>query len=181
MLSAVQPSTQQDAERGAWGGRRRKAAQEGAAANYRTLLNEMVKDPEAHWQDWRPRLERDPQVRLPSASLCSVSCDHDLSTQPVIMQSLLHGSGGQVPRTGRPCCRLHEHPDTGVAQGRGTNPALESAQPESLFRDHVNDLHKRACAGFVDLMDATLKALLPPLPRPVRSESMPLHAEPVLT
>ena len=42
--------------------RRRKAAQEGAVANFRTLLNEMVKDPEAHWQDWRPRLERDPQV-----------------------------------------------------------------------------------------------------------------------
>lgn len=45
-------------------GRRRKAAQEGAVANYRTLMNEMVKDPEAHWQDWRPRLERDPQVLL---------------------------------------------------------------------------------------------------------------------
>lgn len=54
-------------------------------------------------------------------------------------------------------------------QGRGTNPALDSAQPESLFRDHVNDLHKRACAGFVDLMDAMLKPLLPPAPQPVRA------------
>ena len=132
----------------------------------------MVKDPEARWQDWRPRLERDPQVGLHSADL--------RSTRPVIAQSLLHRHGGQALRTGMPCCQPPHQPDTGGAQGRGTNPALESAQPESLFRDHVNDLHKRACAGFVDLMDATLKALLPALPLPVRPGSVPLHAVPVL-
>ena len=56
----------------------------------------------------------------------------------------------------------------GTVQGRGTNPALETSQPESLFRDHVNEVHKRACAGFVDLMDAMLKPLLPPTPKAVR-------------
>ena len=42
--------------------RRRKAAAADAAANYRTLLSENVKDTEASWADWRVRLAKDPQV-----------------------------------------------------------------------------------------------------------------------
>ena len=42
--------------------RRRQAAHSSAAQGYGTLLQEVVKDPEARWQDWKPRLERDPQV-----------------------------------------------------------------------------------------------------------------------
>ncbi|CAL5224177.1 g6817 [Coccomyxa viridis] len=45
-------------------GRRRKAAAADAAANYRTLLSEWVKDPEASWADWRVRLAKDPQGRF---------------------------------------------------------------------------------------------------------------------
>ena len=34
-----------------------------------------------------------------------------------------------------------------VLQGRATNPNLDPKEPEGLFRDHVVELHKRACAG----------------------------------
>lgn len=44
--------------------RRRKAAHADALANYKTLLNESVKDPEARWGDWKSKLQRDPQVEL---------------------------------------------------------------------------------------------------------------------
>jgi hypothetical protein len=44
--------------------RRRKAAAADAAANFQTLLSEVVKDPEASWHEWRPRLSRDPQVGI---------------------------------------------------------------------------------------------------------------------
>ena len=42
--------------------RQKKAAHSEAVANYTTLLNEAVKDPNAHWSDWRSKLQRDPQV-----------------------------------------------------------------------------------------------------------------------
>lgn len=42
--------------------RRRKAAHTSACQGFQTLLNEVVKDPEARWTDWKPRLDRDPQV-----------------------------------------------------------------------------------------------------------------------
>ena len=45
--------------------RRRRAAAADAAGNYRTLLSESVKDPEASWADWRLRLAKDPQVSFP--------------------------------------------------------------------------------------------------------------------
>ena len=48
--------------------RRRRAAHAGASQGYATLLNEVVKDPEARWQDWKPRLDRDPQVRTQTIS-----------------------------------------------------------------------------------------------------------------
>ena len=70
MSRAGQLQTQADSEAvgskadGCWLSRRQKAAQESAAANYRILLNEVVKDPESQWLDARPRLERDPQVCL---------------------------------------------------------------------------------------------------------------------
>eukprot|EP00884_Botryococcus_braunii_P003278 jgi/Botrbrau1/12951/Bobra.154_2s0011.1 len=43
--------------------RRRKAAYHDAVANLNTLLSEVVKDCEAHWSDWKAKLERDPQGR----------------------------------------------------------------------------------------------------------------------
>ena len=52
--------------------RRRKAAMADAAANYATLLSEMVKDPDAAWFDWKARLGRDPQVLLCTACLIYV-------------------------------------------------------------------------------------------------------------
>jgi hypothetical protein len=42
--------------------RRRKAAHADAVASFKTLMGEVVKDPEARWSDWRARLEKDPQV-----------------------------------------------------------------------------------------------------------------------
>ena len=43
--------------------RRNKAAREDALANYATLLSEAVKDHHTQsWNEWRPRLGRDPQV-----------------------------------------------------------------------------------------------------------------------
>ena len=47
--------------------RRARAAAADAAGNYRTLLSETVKDPDASWNEWRVRLAKDPQV-------CSQSC-----------------------------------------------------------------------------------------------------------
>ena len=54
--------------------RRRKAAAADAAGNYRTLLSETVKDPEASWADWRVRLGKDPQVNAsqPAAAVSSL-------------------------------------------------------------------------------------------------------------
>lgn len=45
--------------------RRRKAAHTDALANYLTLLNESVKDPEARWGEWKHKLQRDPQASRP--------------------------------------------------------------------------------------------------------------------
>ena len=42
--------------------RRARAAAADAAANYRTLLSETVKDSDASWNEWRVRLAKDPQV-----------------------------------------------------------------------------------------------------------------------
>lgn len=42
--------------------RRKKAAHADALANYMTLLNETVKDPEARWSEWKAKLQQDPQV-----------------------------------------------------------------------------------------------------------------------
>ena len=44
--------------------RRRRAAHADALAAFRALLGETVKDPDAAWSAWRPRLQRDPQARL---------------------------------------------------------------------------------------------------------------------
>lgn len=85
--------------------RRRKAAHTSACQGFQTLLNEVVKDPEARWTDWKPRLDRDPQ-------------------------------------------------------GRATNPHLELKEPELFFKDHVVELGKRACAGYIEMLAATLKPLL---------------------
>ncbi len=38
-------------------------------------------------------------------------------------------------------------------QGRASNKALLSREMESRFKDHINDLHKKAFSGFIDLMD----------------------------
>lgn len=43
--------------------RQKKAAHTDAMANYSTLLSEMVKDVNARWSEWKPRLQRDPQVK----------------------------------------------------------------------------------------------------------------------
>ena len=37
---------------------------------------------------------------------------------------------------------------------------MDAKAPESLFRDHVVELHKRACAGFAELLGSVLKPLL---------------------
>lgn len=42
--------------------RRRRAAEADAVSNYLTLLNEVVKDPDARWAEWKGKLQRDPQV-----------------------------------------------------------------------------------------------------------------------
>ncbi|KAK9805328.1 hypothetical protein WJX73_002568 [Symbiochloris irregularis] len=49
--------------------RRRRAAHSGAAQSFATLLNEVVKDPEARWHEWKPRLDRDPQGRATNPAL----------------------------------------------------------------------------------------------------------------
>jgi hypothetical protein len=41
----------------------------------------------------------------------------------------------------------------GWEQGRATNPVLEKGDTERLFREHVNNLHRRAVAAFVELLD----------------------------
>ena len=53
-----------DAER-----RRKTAAHTEAVSNYDILLNEMIKDVNASWTDWKPRLQRDPQVRISGCPL----------------------------------------------------------------------------------------------------------------
>lgn len=45
------------------GKRQKKAAHADALSNYKTLLNETVKDIDARWSEWKPRLQRDPQAR----------------------------------------------------------------------------------------------------------------------
>lgn len=45
-------------------------------------------------------------------------------------------------------------------QGRATNPHLELKEPELFFKDHVVELGKRACAGYIEMLAATLKPLL---------------------
>lgn len=51
-----------ESERRAAEKRQRTAAQADAAANYRALLTEVVREPDASWRDFWPRLERDAQV-----------------------------------------------------------------------------------------------------------------------
>ena len=53
--------------------RRKKAAHADAVANYLTLLNETVKDPEARWSEWKTKLQQDPQVRISPVSLLKVA------------------------------------------------------------------------------------------------------------
>jgi hypothetical protein len=38
-------------------------------------------------------------------------------------------------------------------QGRASNKALEPREVETRFKDHINELHKKAFSGFVDVMD----------------------------
>ncbi len=42
--------------------RQKKAAHADALSNYKILLNETVKDIEARWSVWKPRLQQDPQA-----------------------------------------------------------------------------------------------------------------------
>lgn len=42
--------------------RQKKAAHADALSNYKTLLNETVKDIDARWSEWKSRLQRDPQA-----------------------------------------------------------------------------------------------------------------------
>ncbi|KAK9822389.1 hypothetical protein WJX81_007697 [Elliptochloris bilobata] len=86
--------------------RRRRAAHADAVAAFRALLGETVKDPDAAWSAWRPRLQRDPQ-------------------------------------------------------GRASNPALDDRECVALFREHVDEMHKRAVASFTDLLDEAIRPLLP--------------------
>ena len=46
------------------GKRQKKAAHADALSNYKTLLNETVKDIDARWSEWKTRLLRDPQACL---------------------------------------------------------------------------------------------------------------------
>ena len=57
------------------------------------------------------------------------------------------------------------------AQKRATNPALEPAAAESLFREHVLDLQKRATDAYLELLEEVLSCNLPP-----RKPSEPLLA-----
>ncbi len=40
-----------------------------------------------------------------------------------------------------------------MAQGRFSNPALEPAVAESLFREHVLELQKRGADAYLELLD----------------------------
>lgn len=44
--------------------RKHRAAHCDAVAGFRTLLGEVVKDPDAMWRDWKNKLARDSQVCL---------------------------------------------------------------------------------------------------------------------
>ena len=55
--------------------------------------------------------------------------------------------------------------DCRALQGRATNPNLDPKEPEGLFRDHVVELHKRACAGYTELLTEVLRPLLGPKPQ----------------
>lgn len=44
-------------------------------------------------------------------------------------------------------------------QGRASNPALDDRECVALFREHVDEMHKRAVASFTDLLDEARAAL----------------------
>jgi len=104
--------------------RRRRAAHADAAAAFRALLGEMVKDPDAAWSAWRPRLQRDPQAR----ALC------------------------RAPAAARGAASVPSAGGRG-AQGRASNPALDDRELTGLFREHVDAMHQRAVTAFTDLLD----------------------------
>lgn len=47
------------------------------------------------------------------------------------------------------------------AQGRGSNPALERGEAESVFRDHVAEMVEDLLEAFLDLLDQEIKPLIP--------------------
>jgi hypothetical protein len=64
--------------------RRRKAAYQDAIANLNTLLSELVKDCEAHWSDWKGKLERDPQA-CPTYPFPSSGTSTSFFSQPLFL------------------------------------------------------------------------------------------------
>ena len=124
--------------------RRRRAAHADAVAAFRALLGEMVKDPDAAWSAWRPRLQRDPQARPhPSAHLQELWC--------LLWCTSSGACHASVPRS--PAHTMHR------MQGRASNPALDDRECVALFREHVDEMHKRAVASFTDLLDKARAAL----------------------
>ena len=45
-------------------------------------------------------------------------------------------------------------PSAFFLQGRASNLALEASELESMFRDHINDLHRRTTNAYADLLDS---------------------------
>lgn len=48
-------------------------------------------------------------------------------------------------------------PRVASLQGRGSNPALERGEAESVFREHVAELQEAVVEGFLDLLDKEIK------------------------
>ena len=45
-------------------------------------------------------------------------------------------------------------------QKRASNPALDSKEAESVFREHINEVHKKAFSGFAEHMDVVSPAFV---------------------
>ena len=44
-------------------------------------------------------------------------------------------------------------------QGRGSNPELDAKEAEGRFRDHVENLQKKAVSAFTDLLEQARSSL----------------------
>lgn len=111
--------------------RRRRAAHMGAAQSFATLLNEVVKDPEARWHEWKPRLDRDPQ-----ACACPCACLLPVPLVCICVQMQ---------------CAITYHPCQGMS-----SKVLDSPQPQRMSCNLVTSLAhsfpSRKASGLCDTL-----------------------------